>query len=119
MDTELAENGNLTVTVTYGGKSNSYVVTVSKKAPTNPDKPKPEQPNPDQPGGGNQGGDGNQGGNQGNTGNKPGTSGKPGSGNNGGIPKTGDTSLFAVAAAGCAGASAIAWGIVCAKRRQN
>ena len=131
LDTELTENGNLEVTVTYGGKSNSYVVTVSKKATPdpdkpNPDKPNPDQPNPDQPGGGNQGGSSNQGGsgNQGNTGNtgdanKPGATTKPGKGNKGSIPKTGDTSLVAVAAAGCAGVAAIAWGIFRAKRHQN
>ena len=125
LDTELTENGNLEVTVTYGGKSNSYVVTVSKKATPdpdkpNPDKPNPDQPNPDQPGGGNQGGSGNQG-NTGNTGdaNKLGATTKPGKGNKGSIPKTGDTSLTAVAAAGCAGVAAIAWGIFRAKRHQN
>lgn len=125
LDTELTENGNLEVTVTYGGKSNSYVVTVSKKATPdpdkpNPDKPNPDQPNPDQPGGGNQGGSGNQG-NTGNTGdaNKPGATTKPTGGNKGSIPKTGDTSLTAVAAVGCAGVAAIAWGIFRAKRHQN
>lgn len=126
LDTELTENGNLEVTVTYGGKSNSYVVAVSKKATTDPDKPNHDKPNPDQPGGGNQGGSDNQGGsgNQGNTGNtgdanKPGATTKPGKGNKGSIPKTGDTSLVAVATAGCAGVAAIAWGIFRAKRHQN
>lgn len=123
LDTELTENGNLQVTVTYGGKSASYVVSVSKKANPDPDQPNPGKPNPDQPGGGNQGG------NQGNTGNtgdkpgattKPGASAKPGKGNASGfMPQTGDSALVAVAAIGCAGVAAIAWGIVARKRRQN
>lgn len=123
LDTELAENGNLQVTVTYGGKSASYVVSVSKKANPDPDQPNPGKPNPDQPGGGNQGG------NQGNTGNtgdklgattKPGASAKPGKGNASGfMPQTGDSALVAVAAIGCAGVAAIACGIVARKRCQN
>ena len=117
LDTELTENGNLQVTVTYGGKSASYVVSVSKKANPDPDKPNPEpspdpKPNPDQP--------------------KPEPSpdpkpnpgkpnpDKPGKNNaSGSMPETGDNALVAVAATGCAGVAAIAWGMVARKRRQN
>lgn len=117
LDTELTENGTLQVTVTYGGKSASYVVSVSKKANPDPDKPNPEpspdpKPNPDQP--------------------KPEPSpdpkpnpgkpnpDKPGKNNaSGSMPETGDNALVAVAATGCAGVAAIAWGMVARKRRQN
>lgn len=117
LDTELTENGNLQVTVTYGGKSASYVVSVSKKANPDPDKPNPEpspdpKPNPDQPKPEpNPDPKPNPG--------KPNPD-KPGKNNaSGSMPETGDNALVAVAATGCAGVAAIAWGMVARKRRQN